>query len=67
MRKLGAELEIGDMINIGIRKRIGKIIRFDDHPSYAQFNKGQCARIAVTDVGSITVPDIQSVEVFGND
>lgn len=64
MRKTGSELEVGDCIDVGVRKRIGRITRFEAHPRFAELHPGLSARIAITDVGRITVPDQQSIEVF---
>ena len=64
MRKYGSEIEVGDLINVGIKKRVGRITGFEEHPRFSELNGGLTARIAVTDVGSITIVDSQQIEVF---
>lgn len=64
MRKTGSELEVGDLIDVGIKRRIGRITGFEAHPRFAELHPGLSARIAITDVGRITVPEQQSIEVF---
>ena len=63
MRKTGSELQAGDLIDVGIRKRVGRITGFEQHPRFAELHPGSSARIAITDVGRITVPDHQFFEV----
>lgn len=61
--KRGYELSIGDTIFIGLGGRVGRIDRFDPHPGF----KGDCneltARIAVTDIGRVTIVDDQIIRI----
>jgi len=61
--KRGSEIEIGDVIYLGLGDRSGKVVDFKAHPRLADFNPGLTARIAVTDRGSITIIDQQPIRV----
>lgn len=62
MRRVhGSELVVGDLIDVGIKQRIGKIIRFEERIGTPS------GRIAVTDRGSITVLDDYDVPVFSTE
>jgi hypothetical protein len=58
--KLGANIIIGDSINVGIIKRIGAITGFIKHEISCEIT----GRVAVTNQGNITIIDTQLVEVF---
>ena len=61
--KRGSEIQIGDMIYLGLGTRTGKVVDFKAHPRLADFNPGLTARIAVTDRGSITLIDQQPIRI----
>jgi hypothetical protein len=60
-RRKGADVKIGDLINVGIGQRIGRVVEFMQHNDLPD---GITGRVAVTDRGSITVIDCQLIEVF---
>lgn len=62
--KAGAELMVGDNIDVGIKQRIGKITGFLPHPQLAERNPGVTGRVAVTDRGNITVIDREQISTY---
>lgn len=63
--KKGSEIQVGDVIFVGIGKRTGRVQSFKDHPQFAELNPGYSARVAVTDRGSITVVDQDIIRIGG--
>ncbi len=61
--KRGSEIEVGDVIYLGLGDRTGRVEDFKAHPRLTDFNPGLTARIAVTDRGSITIIDQQPIRV----
>lgn len=60
---IGADVKLGDLINAGISKRIGRVTGFIDHPEFMR-RHGESARVVVTDRGNITIPDNQPVKIY---
>jgi hypothetical protein len=63
--KRGSEIEVGDVIYVGIGNRTGRVQEFKPHPQLAERNPGLTGRVAVTDRGSITVIDQEPTRVPG--
>lgn len=61
--KRGSEIEIGDVIYVGLGGRTGRVVDFKAHPRLADMHPGFTARVAVTDRGSITIIDQQPVRL----
>lgn len=61
--KRGSEIEIGDVIYLGLGDRTGRVIDFRAHSRLAEMHPGLAARVAVTDRGSITIIDQQPIRV----
>ena len=61
--KRGSEIEIGDVIYLGLGDRTGRVTDFKAHPTLAELHPGWTARVAITDRGSITIIDQQLIRV----
>ena len=61
--KRGSEIQIGDVIFLGLGGRTGRVIDFKAHPRLAEMHPGLTARVAVTDRGSITIIDQQPISI----
>jgi hypothetical protein len=57
--KRGCEIEVGDVIYVGIGNRTGRVQEFKPHPQLAERHPGLTGRVAITDRGSITLIDQQ--------
>lgn len=57
---MGVDVEVGDLIDVGIKQRIGRVVAFRDRPT----QHGISGRIAVTDIGAITLIDNQLIPVY---
>ena len=63
--KKGSEIQVGDVIFVGMGKRTGVVKSFIDHPEFAERNPGYTARVAVTDRGNITVCEQEIIRMGG--
>lgn len=63
--KRGNEIEVGDVIYVGVGNRTGRVQEFKPHPQLAERNPGLTGRVAVTDRGSITVIDQEPTRMPG--
>ncbi len=61
--KRGSEIQIGDVIFLGLGDRTGRVIDFKAHPRLAEMHPGLTARVAVTDRGSVTIIDQQPISI----
>lgn len=61
--KRGSEIEVGDVIYVGLGSRTGRVLRFEAHPQLAARTPSITGRIAITDRGSITVVDQQPIQI----
>lgn len=61
--KRGSEIQIGDVIYLGLGTRTGRVTDFNAHPRLAEMHPGLTARVAVTDRGSITIIDQQPISI----